>query len=82
MLYRRFGEVQARLLLEAQDDLRRLQKELHFLDLEETEGEDKEHLKSRKVYNEGSSVKRQELMKELKKAFKDYGIHFAYETNR
>ncbi len=76
MIYRRFGEIQARLLLEAQDDLRRLEMKLHHLDIDETDetrGMDPQALFTRKLYNKDSSAGRVALMQELKKAFKDHG---------
>lgn len=77
MVYRRFGEVQARLLLEAQDDLRRLETKLHYLDIDETDkerGNDPKALFTRKLFNKNSSKERIDLMQALKKAFKEYGM--------
>ena len=74
MTYRRFGNVQARLLLEAQDDVRVLEERLEDLDDEETakEGEAKA-LCSRKLYGANWSETRRDLMKSLKAAFNEYG---------
>jgi hypothetical protein len=68
MAYRRFGHVQSRLLLEAQDDLRRLESDLDDLDLEETQ-ENQQALYSRDNW----SPQRQSLMKDLKAAYNEYG---------
>jgi hypothetical protein len=74
MTYRRFGNVQARLLLEAQDDVRILEEKLEDLDEEETmnEGETKA-LCSRKLYGANWSEARRDLMKGLKAAYTEYG---------
>ncbi len=75
MIYRRFGEVQARLLLEAQDDVRRLETQLHSLDRIETGTDSPERLCKRSFQNKDSSPERQKLMASLKDAFKNYGTY-------
>jgi len=71
MAYRRFGHVQSRLLLEAQDDLRRLESELDDLDVDET-ADNKQALCSRELHNASWSPQRQSLMKDLKVAYNEY----------
>lgn len=74
MTYRRFGNVQARLLLEAQDDIRILEEKLEELDEEETAKEEETNaLCSRKLYGANWSEPRRDLMKSLKAAFNEYG---------
>jgi hypothetical protein len=74
MTYRRFGNVQARLLLEAQDDIRLLEEKLEELDDEETANEEEaKALCSRKLYGANWSEARRDLMKSLKAAFNEYG---------
>jgi len=74
MTYRRFGNVQARLLLEAQDDVRILEEKLEDLDDEETANEGEANaLCSRKLYGASWSESRKDLMKSLKAAFNEYG---------
>ena len=74
MTYRRFGGVQARLLLEAQDDVRILEEQLEDLDENETANDDeKEALCSRELYGNNWSEKRRNLMKSLKAAYTEYG---------
>jgi hypothetical protein len=74
MTYRRFGNVQARLLLEAQDDIRILEEQLENLDEEETENEEeRKALCSRELHGANWSDTRRTLMKNLKTAFTEYG---------
>lgn len=74
MTYRRFGNVQARLLLEAQDDVRILEERLEDLDEDETANEaEKNALCSRELYGANWSETRRSLMKSLKAAYTEYG---------
>jgi hypothetical protein len=74
MTYRRFGNVQARLLLEAQDDVRILEERLEDLDEDETANEaEKKALCSRELYGANWSETRRSLMKSLKAAYTEYG---------
>jgi hypothetical protein len=74
MTYRRFGNVQARLLLEAQDDVRILEERLEDLDEDETVNEEeKKALCSRELYGANWSETRRNLMKSLKAAYTEYG---------
>jgi hypothetical protein len=68
MIYRRFGYVQARLLLEKQDDLRYLEDKLDILDSQDSFG-DRDVLLTRSNYEEP----RKELMARLEKTFIEYG---------
>src|SRR2546430_13578898 len=74
MTYRRFGNVQARLLLEAQDDVRILEEQLENLDEDETVDEEKRKaLCSRELYGANWSETRRNLMNSLKAAYTEYG---------
>jgi hypothetical protein len=74
MIYRRFGFLQSRLLLEKQDSLRLLEQELDFLDIEETQGDGNEYnLCSRDPDDEDLAFRRKELMKKIDETFRDYG---------
>ncbi|KAF2807251.1 uncharacterized protein BDZ99DRAFT_478754 [Mytilinidion resinicola] len=70
MIYRRFGYIQARLLLEKQDELRKLEKRLDTMDKRD------EHNKSRRLITRDLKKKdaepRRELFKTLEKAFCEY----------
>ena len=75
MIYRRFGHIQSRLLLDAQDDLLKLESQLEDLDEEETT-DDMEALCSRKLHNANFSDQRKSLMKDIKVAYHEYGKHY------
>jgi hypothetical protein len=68
MLYRRFGFLQARLLLNKQDQLRALEEQLDEIDNED----DEEHLKSRDV-DDADETPRTRLLKKIETKFKEYG---------
>ena len=68
MIYRRFGYVQARLLLEKQDDLRFLENKLDVLDREDSV-DNRDVLWTRSDYEEP----RKELMARLENTFIEYG---------
>lgn len=71
MLYRRFGFLQSRLLLDKQDELRELEKDLDRMDKVDHK-KDPSLLKSREkdVANTG---RRKKLLVEIGEKFKDYG---------
>jgi hypothetical protein len=70
MVYRRFGFLQTRLLLEKQDTLRVLEQQLDKLDESETVGDDNEdNLCSR----DGDQTERTNLMAAIRTAFQEYG---------
>ena len=69
MTYRRFGHVQSRLLLEAQEDVRRLEQELDLLDFDDAHRDDGRTLDSKHWF----SKERKDLMNTLRTAFNDYG---------
>lgn len=71
MIYRRFGYLQSRLLLEKQDELRSLEEELEILDAR-MEKQDPVHLTTRDLPPE-VAVLRKELMEQIEKTFCDYG---------
>jgi len=78
MIYRRFGFLQARLLLEKQEQLRRLEEDLDMLDTEEKEREKDANardnpLKTLKDGKNDKASKRRVLMRKIEKKFRDYG---------
>jgi hypothetical protein len=68
MLYRRFGFLQARLLLNKQDQLRALEEKLDEIDKED----DEEYLTSREL-DDADERPRTKLMKKIEIKFKEYG---------
>jgi hypothetical protein len=79
MIYRRFGFLQARLLLEKQEQLRRLEEDLDMLDMEDKEREKDANprdnpLKSLKDGKKGKAGERRVLMRKIEKKFRDYGM--------
>ena len=78
MVYRRFGYLQARLLLEKQEQLRRLEEDLDILDGQEKERWKDAHardnpLKSLKDGKKDKAGERRVLMRKIEKKFRDYG---------
>ena len=71
MLYRRFGFIQARILLEKQDEMRILEEKLDMMD-QRIERTDPESLKTRDL-TEADSRPRQELLKKIEIKFCEYG---------
>jgi hypothetical protein len=73
MMFRRFGFVQTRLLLEKQEELRKLEAKLDRLD-KTMEGADEDMLTSLDMddYDE-LVIEREELMPRVEKAFNEYG---------
>ena len=69
MVYRRFGFIQARLLLEKQDSLRVLEQRLDHLDRAETQGEDNQD----NLCSRDHDDQRKELMTKIETTFRDYG---------
>lgn len=67
MLYRRFGFLQARLLLNKQDQLRALEEQLDDLDKDD----DEEYLKSREL-DDADETRRSKLLLKIEKKFKEY----------
>jgi hypothetical protein len=71
MVYRRFGYVQSRLLLEKQDDLRRLESALDRLDKRDF-NEDETALMSRHDIEEPEFAARRELLHKIETKFHEY----------
>lgn len=69
MLYRRFGFLQARLLLNKQDQLRALEEQLDDTD----NNDDEDHLKSREL-DDADETRRARLLKKIEIKFKEYGM--------
>ena len=72
MMYRRFGFLQSRLLLEKQEQLRRLEESLDFLDREAKDANPRD-LESFKDGKKEQSSDRRVLMRKIEKKFRDYG---------
>jgi len=70
MLYRRFGFLQARILLNKQDELRELEKDLDRLDKVD-EGKDPSLLKSREK-DDAANGRRKKLLYDIEEKFKEY----------
>ena len=70
MLYRRFGFLQARLLLNKQDQLRALEQQLDQIDSSDEE----EYLTSRDN-DEADERPRTKLLRRIETNFKEYGMH-------
>lgn len=68
MLYRRFGFLQARLLLNKQDQLRALEEKLDEID----KGDDEEYLTSREL-DDADERPRTKLMEKIEIKFREYG---------
>lgn len=71
MIYRRFGFLQARLLLNKQDELRELEKDLDRLDKVD-ERKDPSLLKSREK-DDAANGRRKKLLYDIEEKFKEYG---------
>ena len=72
MIYRRFGYLQARLLLEKQDQLRRLEWDLDLMDEEDKRAQPRS-LITFETADAGKAQVRQELMQKIEEKFRDYG---------
>ena len=72
MLYRRFGFLQARLLLNKQDQLRALEEELDGIDNDD----ETMYLKSRDM-DDADERPRTRLFEEIETKFKEYGMSSA-----
>jgi len=73
MVYRRFGFIQTRLLLETQDRLRVLEERLDKLDESETVGDDNEDNLCSRDGDGGDQTERISLMAAIRTAFQEYG---------
>ena len=69
MLYRRFGFLQSRLLLNKQDQLRALEEQLDDIDKED----DEQYLTSRDL-DDADERPRTRLLKRIETKFKEYGM--------
>ena len=72
MVYRRFGYLQSRLLLEKQEHLRQLENELDNLDLEDAETWPRQ-LTTMENYDNEQHKPRRHLMRRIDRAFRRYG---------
>jgi len=75
MLYRRFGFLQARLLLYKQDQLRALEEELDEID----KSDDAEYLTSRDM-DDTDERPRTQLLTNIETKFKEYGMDTEHNT--
>jgi len=76
MLYRRFGFLQTRVLLNKQDQLRELEKDLDRLDKVD-QVKEPSLLKSREK-DDASNGRRKKLLNDIEEKFKEYGNLFCY----
>jgi hypothetical protein len=82
MIYRRFGYLQARLLLEKQEQLRRLEWELEVLDENDKQASSRD-LITFADNEDGNVQERQQLMQRIEEKFRDYGTsrRFLFHRN-
>ena len=73
-IYRRFGYLQSRVLLEKQDDLRLLEEKLNRLD-SEYQKEGSRLLITREDINEAYAKPRKDLLEVIKVALQEYGTY-------
>jgi hypothetical protein len=76
MLYRKFGFLQARILLNKQDELRELEKDLDRLDKVD-QGKDPSLLKSREK-DDATNGRRKKLLNDIEGKFTEYGQLILY----
>ena len=77
MIYRRFGFLQARILLYKQDELRSLEEDLDNLDkYDSNRGEEGTMILKSRDSDDASSGRRKSLIKEIQVAFKEYCEYF------
>jgi hypothetical protein len=74
MVYRRFGFLQTRLLLETQDRLRVLEKRLDKLDESETAGDDNQDNLCSRDGDGSDQTERINLMAAIRTVFQEYGL--------
>jgi hypothetical protein len=79
MLYRRFGFLQARILLNKQDQLRELEKDLDRLDKLDSK-KDPSVLKSREK-DDSLNGRRKKVLFEIEENFKEYGLITLYQLS-
>lgn len=72
MLYRRFGYLQSRLLLEKQDDLRRLESQLEVMDYEDNVPARRDILKTRLYHDDECAKERKALVEKIEKKWLEY----------
>lgn len=74
LIYRRFGWLHSRVLLNLQDELQQLERDLEREDeWEYSHGNDKK-LKSRRKDRKGPKTKRQDILKSINAKLKEYGM--------
>ena len=71
MLYRRFGFLQARVLLYKQDGLRELENELDLLD--KADEEDRPDMLLSREKDDADDAYRMDLMRKIEEKFNEYG---------
>lgn len=79
MVYRRFGYLQSRLLLEKQEHLRQLEEQLENLDSEDAEKESR-NLITMENYDTPQYKPRRNLMRRIDRAFRGYGRPLYYQN--
>jgi hypothetical protein len=81
MVYRRFGYLQSRLLLEKQEHLRQLEEELDNLDMEDAQTRSR-NLVSMENYDTKKYKRRRDLMQRIERQFQGYGTRMERRHTR
>lgn len=81
MVYRRFGYLQSRLLLEKQEHLRQLEEELDNLDMEDAQTGSR-NLVSMENYDTKKYKRRRDLMQRIERQFQGYGTRMERRHTR
>jgi hypothetical protein len=81
MMFRRFGYLQTRILLEKQEQLRRLEEELDFLDKTDHDAKPRA-LRTLEDGKKDNTGERRVLMRKIEKKFRDYGMVSTPATRR
>jgi hypothetical protein len=81
MVYRRFGYLQSRLLLERQEHLRQLEEELDNLDMEDAQTGSR-NLVSMGNYDTKKYKRRRDLMQKIERQFQGYGTRMERQHAR
>jgi hypothetical protein len=76
MLYHRFGYLQARILLQKQDEIRELETDLDHMDSFDAI-ESPDMLRSREK-DDAKKGRRRKLLREIELKFKEYGAAFSF----
>lgn len=81
MVYRRFGYIQSRLLVEKQNDLQLLEDELDELDCND-EAEDSRRLQTRRDYDKEHMQERVRLLEQIERKWLEYCMQHPSRKSR